>query len=255
MIVTFSWDDGHPLNLKLLSILNKYDLKATFYITGDYLVDDKNRSEVLKIAKNQEIGAHTFSHPKLTKINLSQAGEEIKSGKEKLENILGQTMEMFSYPYGFFNSEIKEQVKLAEFLGARTTERFVISQPNDFFEFGTTFQVYPHPFRKRDAKHLHGPKVILQPLKTNFGAIRQFHLPFNSFFNWFDLNKNLFDYCYKYGEIFHLWGHSWEIEKYAMWPSLERFFQYIKNFQDIMYLTNGESLKYFKNEHTFNKSK
>ena len=31
-IITTSWDDGHPLDFKLAELLNKYNLKGTFYI-------------------------------------------------------------------------------------------------------------------------------------------------------------------------------------------------------------------------------
>ncbi len=31
-IVTTSWDDGHKLDLKLIKILNKYNIKGTFYV-------------------------------------------------------------------------------------------------------------------------------------------------------------------------------------------------------------------------------
>lgn len=245
MIFTLSFDDGHPLNLKLLELLNKYNLKATFYIEGNYLKDKKTESEVLEISQTQEIGAHTLTHPKLNQISLSEVEKEVRSGKEKLENLLGQQVEMFSYPYGIFNEQIKNIVKNTGFLGGRTAERFIFNRPQDFFEFGTTFQIYPHPFRKRDARHLHGPRVVLQPLLKNAPAILKYRLPLTSFFSWFNLTKNLFNYCYKNGEIFHLWGHAFEIEKYGMWVDLEKFFSYIKTHPNIIYLTNSQALKYF----------
>ena len=32
IIVTTSWDDGHPLDFKIASLLEEYNLKGTFYI-------------------------------------------------------------------------------------------------------------------------------------------------------------------------------------------------------------------------------
>jgi len=103
LIVTTSWDDGHPLNLKLLDLLNKYNLKGTFYIHGNYLNNKKGRDEVLKIAETQEIGSHTFSHCKLSQISIAEAKAEIEKGKVVLEDLLAKPVEMFAYPYGFFN--------------------------------------------------------------------------------------------------------------------------------------------------------
>jgi len=36
-IVTTSWDDGHPSDLKLAELLREYDVPATFYIPIDNL--------------------------------------------------------------------------------------------------------------------------------------------------------------------------------------------------------------------------
>jgi peptidoglycan/xylan/chitin deacetylase (PgdA/CDA1 family) len=34
-VVTTSWDDGHPLDLKLAELLKKYDVPATLYMPMD----------------------------------------------------------------------------------------------------------------------------------------------------------------------------------------------------------------------------
>lgn len=241
-IFTTSWDDGYPANLKLASLLNKYNLKGTFYISGKD-VNDESRKEILEIANIHEIGAHTFSHPKLTQIDKAQVQTEIKKGKEVLEQFLGQPVKMFAYPYGLFNDEIKNIVIKVGFLGARTTQNFVFEKPKDFFEWATTFQVYPFPFRKRDAHHLHGPKVVLQPLQRSFKNILKLKLHPNSFFSWQNITRNLFDHAYDKGQIFHLFGHAYEIEKYEMWEDLESFFKYVSEKKDIEYLTNSEVLE------------
>ena len=80
-------------------------------------------------------------------------------------------------------------------------------------------------------------------MTKNFKAIKNLGLPFNSWFSWLNLAKNSFDYANKHGEVFHLWGHSWEIEKYGMWKQLEELFKYINNQSNILPLTNSEVLK------------
>jgi peptidoglycan/xylan/chitin deacetylase (PgdA/CDA1 family) len=247
MIFTLSFDDGHHLNLKLSELLKRYGLKATFYLEGQYLATESGRQEVLELATSQEIGAHTFSHPRLTEIDLDLARQEIILGKEKLERVINKPLAMFSYPFGLFNSNLKKLVQAAGFKGARTVQMFQVKKPNDFFECPTTFHIYPFPFRKKDARHLHGPQVVLQPLIRSYPHIFRYHLPINSFFSWFNLTKNLFDYALKKGEVFHLWGHSWEIEKYGLWGELERFFQYVKTQGDLKFMTNGEMVKLISN--------
>ena len=68
-------------------------------------------------------------------------------------------------------------------------------------------------------------------------------LPVSSFFSWANLAKNLFDYTLKNGKIYHLFGHSWEIEKYGMWQELEEVFKYIAGRPNISYLNNSQTLE------------
>ncbi len=61
---TTSWDDGHKLDLKLSELLAKYNIAGTFYIAKDFqgrMTDE----DIIKISKNNEIGAHTITHPNL----------------------------------------------------------------------------------------------------------------------------------------------------------------------------------------------
>lgn len=43
--------------------------------------------------------------------------------------------------------------------------------------------------------------------------------------------------------MFHLWGHSWEIDQLVLWGSLESFLKEIARQPDVQYLTNGEAVK------------
>ena len=114
-IVTTSWDDGYKPDLRIVQLLQTYKLKGTFYITP--FLGDLTDLEIKKIDKSQEIGAHSLTHPRLTKISLVEAKKEIKGSKEYLENILGHSIKMFCYPRGEYNEQIKKLVKESGFLG------------------------------------------------------------------------------------------------------------------------------------------
>jgi len=47
-----------------------------------------------------DIGAHTYTHPVLSRLPAGEQQQEISRGKEVLEEILGHPVEAFSYPYG-----------------------------------------------------------------------------------------------------------------------------------------------------------
>jgi len=40
--------------------------------------------------------------------------------------------------------------------------------------------------------------------------------------------------------VWHLWGHSCEIERYRMWKQLEEVLRYVSGRSDVRYLTNGQ---------------
>ena len=68
---TSSWDDGSVNDLKLLKLLNKYNIKGTFYVPKEFdgkgsKFSEYNRQlsdkEIIEIASGQEIGSHSLTH-------------------------------------------------------------------------------------------------------------------------------------------------------------------------------------------------
>lgn len=244
VIVTTSWDDGHRLDSRIIQLLDKYDLKGTFYISKDYLGNNRlGPEEIIELSKKHEIGAHTINHSDLVNISSEKARVEIEQSKAWLESLLNRKVNMFCYPRGAFNEQIIKLVQNSNFKGARTTEEFIIKKPSDFYKIGTTIHIYPFPFRKKDQGHYFWRR-LLQPFCQNYSGIRELGIPFSKWKNWLSLAKAVFDITLKTGEIFHLWGHSWEIEKYGMWKELEELLEHISNKKYCIYLTNGQLLKY-----------
>lgn len=71
-----------------------------------------------------EFGAHTISHPILTRIPLEQAKFEILQSKKEIEKRLGQSVYTFAYPNGTredFNTGIIDLVRKSGFTCAVTT--------------------------------------------------------------------------------------------------------------------------------------
>ncbi len=71
-----------------------------------------------------EIGAHTATHPALSMLTPQQQGIEIRSGKSRLEQMIGRETTSFAYPYGSltsFNDTSSKLVREAGFALACTT--------------------------------------------------------------------------------------------------------------------------------------
>ena len=120
-VVTTSWDDGHPFDLKLAEMLVKYDIPATFYIPIERAKRGcMNPDEIREIGESFDIGGHTYHHVKLPRVSIEEAEKEIVESKRRLEEITGSELLSFCYPYGKFNDQVIGIVKGAGFIGART---------------------------------------------------------------------------------------------------------------------------------------
>jgi peptidoglycan/xylan/chitin deacetylase (PgdA/CDA1 family) len=64
-------------------------------------------------AEGVEFGAHSRTHPDLTKLSPHRLANEIIGSKDDLENITGARVSSFAYPYGVHNEEVRNCVKSA----------------------------------------------------------------------------------------------------------------------------------------------
>ncbi|MBA7507577.1 hypothetical protein ES706_06297 [subsurface metagenome] len=222
LIVTTSWDDGSKLDLKLAGLLDKYGIKGTFYITKTYLDNPLKRDDLRVLDKVHEIGAHTLNHVDLTKVSLSQAKQEIEGIKAYLEDILGHKIQMFCYPYGKYNENIKKMVKASGFIAGRICTHGSFSVIKDPYEWQISL--------------LASNGAPLMSLKI----WRKSGISVRSLIDWEMRGKLLFDSALKKRGVYHIWGHSREIEGKNEWSKLERVFSYISRREGVQYMTNGE---------------
>jgi len=55
-------------------------------------------------------GAHTLSHPDLTRLPLEQVQAEVRDGKAIIEDMLGAEVSCFAYPFGRYNQKTRRVV-------------------------------------------------------------------------------------------------------------------------------------------------
>lgn len=110
-MVALTFDDGpNPTTTpQALDILKKYKAKATFFMVGQSVAG--NEAIIQRVVKEgHEIGNHTWDHPVLTKLDLSQAQAEINNTTAALKQASGQDIKITRPPYGAINSSIQAAV-------------------------------------------------------------------------------------------------------------------------------------------------
>jgi peptidoglycan/xylan/chitin deacetylase (PgdA/CDA1 family) len=64
-----------------------------------------------------DIGAHTTTHPVLSRLSLAKQWAEIKQSKDHLEEILGQPVTSFAYPHGLKADYTEETIAIVSETG------------------------------------------------------------------------------------------------------------------------------------------
>jgi len=99
--IALTFDDGpHPiLTPRILSILEKYQIKATFFIVGE---NAKNYPLVVEQILNQghEIGNHTYTHDNISK-------QEIEACEKIIYELTDYRTKLFRPPEGAINQTVR----------------------------------------------------------------------------------------------------------------------------------------------------
>ncbi len=216
-LFTTSWDDGHPLDLRMAELLAKYGLPGTFYVPGRAPGQVMDGAAIRELSAGYEIGAHTMTHGNLLEMTDEQVCTEMVDSKQYVENLTGRECSTFAPPGGRFRRSQLAIAAAAGFNGLRTVELMNLGRPSlraGLAVMPTTLQVFPHsPFAYlRNAAKRWRPGNVA----TLLAHARMSDLPRAA--------EALVAAAIAQGGVFHLWGHSWEIEERGMWSALEQIF-------------------------------
>jgi glycosyltransferase involved in cell wall biosynthesis/peptidoglycan/xylan/chitin deacetylase (PgdA/CDA1 family) len=136
--VVLTIDDGYAEIATLVEpILRRYDFPATVFLVSGKIggcndwTDDASLagrplmdwSAIKEMAyPGIQFGAHTQTHPRLTRIPAAQARAEITGAKADLECELQRPVTTFAYPYGDYDVQVEALVAEAGFLGGCTVD-------------------------------------------------------------------------------------------------------------------------------------
>lgn len=231
LTVTTSWDDGHPEDERLAALLAKYGIGGTFYVPSR---NSEGRpvmsaAAIRSLATTFEIGGHTEDHVTLPELSSDVARHQITSNKAYLEEVTGERIRGFCYPRGKYTVAVRELVARSGFDYARTIRNFSAAIGDDIYLMPVTLQFFPHTkltYAKNFIRHAdRAARFRLFAAALSAGSL-------------VERIRRTVDLCAISSGVFHLWGHSWELQEHSLWNDLETVLQYLAGAQ-AEHVTNG----------------
>ena len=221
--LTLSYDDGVDTDIRLIELLEKYNIKCTFNLNSGLFNPEGSvrpegqvsfrltKSEAEKYYDNPlcEVATHGFTHPFLDRLPTAQCMLDILKDRQELEKLTGKMVRGHAYPFGKYNDDVADILKQAGIVYARTVES------DHSFDLPTDW------LRLKPTCHHDDPELM--KLADIFIEGRE---------------------AYKNGWLFYLWGHTYEFRYYNNWNVIEEFFEKVANRDDIWYATNIEVYDY-----------
>ncbi len=99
--LALTYDDGpnDPWTLRLLEVLEKHGVLATFFMLGRYV---RERPEIARAVAEagHAVGNHAYSHPNLIFASSARLRQELEETSKALEEATGERPSLFRPPYG-----------------------------------------------------------------------------------------------------------------------------------------------------------
>ena len=98
-----AWENSNTQ--ELIDILDEYDARATFFVTGDWC--DRYPDDIKMFADaGHEIQNHSDVHPHVKGMNVNDLITDTKSASQKIKDITGTEPTLYRAPYGEYDDTV-----------------------------------------------------------------------------------------------------------------------------------------------------
>ncbi|PGT86715.1 MULTISPECIES: polysaccharide deacetylase family protein [Bacillaceae] len=113
-IINVAW--GNEYIPDMLETLNKYHVKATFFLEGRWVKENPDMAMMI-VDAGHEIGNHSYSHPDMSQLSSGNIREQLSKTNEVIKSVTDITPTWFAPPSGSFKNEV---VKIANDMSMKT---------------------------------------------------------------------------------------------------------------------------------------
>jgi hypothetical protein len=214
----FTWDDGHPDDLRLAALHEKYAIPCMLFTPAENVEGRPvlSAGDLRSVCSGVvELGAHTYHHRYLTALPPAEVAAELADGKKYLEDATGRAAEHFCFPGGRYTSAIRREA-LSIYKTVRTAK--TMCTQHAFPVVDTTFHFFPRGWKS----------ILYNALRNRSGSLLLAALqscPSAGYFEFMERYLHLAlgerASAQQGGEDVVIWGHSWELSEYHLWERLE----------------------------------
>ena len=117
--LALSFDDGPNLTTesKMLDVLAKHDVPATFFVIGNNINEESARNIRRAMELGCEIGNHSLTHSMMSQMDEAQVKAEIEATSGLIGQITGQRPKLFRPPYIDVKPEMYDWIDLTFICG------------------------------------------------------------------------------------------------------------------------------------------
>jgi len=151
MSITLDCCYTEPHTDEILAVLDKYNVKATFFMAGEFVLTFPETAKKIRDA-GHEIGAHSLSHPHLLTYHLDMRFKQVRRNVEIIRQELGVNPRLFRPPFGEFDITISAP--------ARAEGMEMVLWSIDSHDWDWNFARNPENVIKRVTKNV-GPGTII----------------------------------------------------------------------------------------------
>ena len=110
--IALTFDDGpHPrLTPKILDILDRYSVKATFFVIGVNVKNYPKQFEMI-VDRGHEIGNHTYSHGILKSKSREEIENELLKTEQEVNALRGYEIGLIRPPCGLYDESLENVAK------------------------------------------------------------------------------------------------------------------------------------------------